>query len=65
MQNASTDMNITMDSTNPSTEFNTWDYRSFRPCDNGRAVEFEEGAWERAEFIEWVGGYPILTRRTF
>jgi hypothetical protein len=54
-----------MDSTNLSTEFNTWDYRSFRPCDNGRAVEFEEGAWERAEFIEWVGGYPILTRRTF
>lgn len=35
----------------------------FSTTDDGRAVEFEEGVWENAEFIDWVNGYPIYAKR--
>jgi hypothetical protein len=55
MMNVSTDTNTTTDSTN----------QLIRTVDNGRAVEFEEGVWENAEFIDYDSGYPIYVRRTF
>lgn len=35
----------------------------YTTTDDGRAVEFEEGVWESAEFIDYIGGYPIYAKR--
>lgn len=47
--------NITTASTNPLIKWGKDKY--------GYYVEFEEGVWENAEFIDWVDGYPIYTKR--
>lgn len=34
----------------------------FRSVDEGRAVEFEEGVWEHAQFMDYHWGYPLYSR---
>lgn len=35
---------------------------NWRTVDDGRAIEFDEGLWENAEFVEFVQGYEIFTK---